>query len=78
MSKEMSGAEMVIEALADQGFVHPDASYDRGLAYVMRYRAVAARPGDLGRLPGGDERDRRGDAARDVSPTDRRRSGATP
>ncbi len=37
------------EALADQGFVHPDASYDRGLAYVMRYRAKADRPGDLGR-----------------------------
>src|SRR5262249_24763589 len=37
------------EALADQGFVHPDASYDRGLAYVMRYRAHADRPGDLGR-----------------------------
>jgi hypothetical protein len=37
------------EALADQGFVHPDASYDRGLAYVMRYRAHAERPGDLGR-----------------------------
>lgn len=37
------------EALADQGFVHPDASYDRGLAYVMRYRAHADHPGDLGR-----------------------------
>ena len=37
------------EALADQGFLHPDASYDRGLAYVMRYRAHAEHPGDLGR-----------------------------
>ncbi len=37
------------EALADQGFVHPDASYDRGIAYVMRYRAHADHPGDLGR-----------------------------
>lgn len=37
------------EALADQGFAHPDASYDRGLAYAMRLRAKADRPGDLGR-----------------------------
>jgi hypothetical protein len=37
------------EALADRGFVHPDASYDRGLAYVARFRAGADRPGDLGR-----------------------------
>lgn len=46
---EYAAAIDTFEALADQGFVHPDASYDRGLAYVMRYRAVAARPGDLGR-----------------------------
>lgn len=37
------------EALADRGFVHPDASYDRGLAYLARVRAKADRPGDLGR-----------------------------
>jgi hypothetical protein len=37
------------EALADQGAQHPDASYNRGLGYVMRVRANAARPGDLGR-----------------------------
>lgn len=37
------------EALSDMGFVHPDASYDRGLAYVARLRAGADRPGDLGR-----------------------------
>jgi hypothetical protein len=37
------------EALADQGFVHPDASFDRGLGYVARYRAQAGKPGDLGR-----------------------------
>lgn len=37
------------EALADQGFLHPDASFDRGLAYVARYRAQAGKPGDLGR-----------------------------
>ncbi|EYF04478.1 hypothetical protein [Chondromyces apiculatus] len=39
----------VFEALADRGFVHPDASYDRGLAYALRARAKADRPGDLGR-----------------------------
>jgi len=37
------------EALSDMGFAHPDASYNRGLAYVARLRAGADRPGDLGR-----------------------------
>ncbi len=37
------------EALSDMGFVHPDVSYNRGLAYVARLRAGADRPGDLGR-----------------------------
>jgi hypothetical protein len=37
------------EGLADQGFLHPDASFDRGVAYVLRYRAHADRAGDLGR-----------------------------
>ncbi|MCC6521235.1 MAG: BatD family protein [Polyangiaceae bacterium] len=37
------------ERLADRGFVHPDASYNRGLAYVARIRAGADKPGDLGR-----------------------------
>ncbi|MBW2529754.1 MAG: hypothetical protein JRI23_36595 [Deltaproteobacteria bacterium] len=37
------------EAYADRGAVHPDASYNRGLAYVTRIRAGAERPGDLGR-----------------------------
>jgi hypothetical protein len=38
-----------LEALSDRGFVHPDASFNRGLAYVARIRANAERPGDLGR-----------------------------
>jgi hypothetical protein len=46
---EFAAAIDTFEALADQGFVHPDASYDRGLAYVTRVRARAERPGDLGR-----------------------------
>lgn len=37
------------EALSDMGYVHPDASYNRGLAYVARLRAASDRPGDLGR-----------------------------
>jgi len=46
---EYSAAIDLFEALADTGFAHPDASYNRGLAYVMRVRARADRPGDLGR-----------------------------
>lgn len=38
-----------LEALADRGMVHPDVSYNRGLAYLARVRAKAGRPGDLGR-----------------------------
>jgi hypothetical protein len=38
-----------LELLADRGFVHPDASFNRAVAYVERARASAAAPGDLGR-----------------------------
>jgi hypothetical protein len=48
-SGEYAAAIDTFESLADQGFLHPDASYDRGVAYVMRYRAHGDRPGDLGR-----------------------------
>lgn len=37
------------EALADRGFVHPDASYNRGMAYMARVRAHEEKNGDLGR-----------------------------
>jgi len=37
------------EALADRGFQHPDASFDRALAYTGRARTPQAAPGDLGR-----------------------------
>ena len=37
------------EAFADQGKPQPDASYNRGLAYLLRVRSGAAKPGDLGR-----------------------------
>jgi hypothetical protein len=39
----------ILELLADRGFVHPDASFDRALAYVERARSSSAAPGDLGR-----------------------------
>jgi hypothetical protein len=38
-----------LELLADRGFVHPDASFNRAVAYVGRARSSAAAPGDLGR-----------------------------
>ena len=38
-----------LESLADRGFVHADASFNRGLAYVGRARSLQAEPGDLGR-----------------------------
>jgi len=37
------------EALADSGFEHPDASYDRAIAYIQRARSPQEKPGDLGR-----------------------------
>lgn len=46
---DFSTAITELEGLGDRGFVHPDASFDRGLAYVARVRAGADRPGDLGR-----------------------------
>jgi len=46
---EYGAAIDTFEALADRGYVHPDASYNRGLAYVLRVKQQADRPGDLGR-----------------------------
>jgi hypothetical protein len=37
------------ELLADRGYIHPDASFDRAVGYIERARTTAARPGDLGR-----------------------------
>lgn len=37
------------ESAADQGVLHPDVSFDRGLAYIARARDGSALPGDLGR-----------------------------
>jgi len=38
-----------LELLADQGFVHPDASFDRAVAYLGRARSPQRKDGDLGR-----------------------------
>jgi hypothetical protein len=38
-----------LELLADQGFVHPDASLARASAYLSRAQSGSARPGDMGR-----------------------------
>ena len=70
---EYGAAIDALEALADRGFSHPDASYDRGLAYLMRIRARAERAGDLGRAAAAFEEtlrlspdDREADAALDL------------
>jgi hypothetical protein len=44
-----------LEILADRGYLHPDVSYQRGIAYAMRARTSAALPGDLGRAAAGFE-----------------------
>ena len=38
-----------LELLADRGFIHPDASFDRAAAYVGRARSPQRKDGDLGR-----------------------------
>jgi hypothetical protein len=38
-----------LELLADRGFVHPDASYNRAIAYLGRARSTQRQNGDLGR-----------------------------
>jgi hypothetical protein len=41
------------ELLADHGHAHPDASFNRGVAYVVRARSPEARAGDFGRAAAG-------------------------
>src|SRR5262249_17220596 len=48
-SESVNEAVDEFEALADRGFVHPDASFNRSLSYLGRVRAGIERPGDLGR-----------------------------
>lgn len=46
---DVANALLDLEGLADAGIIHPDASYNRGIAYAMRSRSADALPGDLGR-----------------------------
>jgi hypothetical protein len=43
-----SDALLQLERLSDQGFVHPDASFNRALAYLQRADSAQAKPGDMG------------------------------
>ncbi len=38
-----------LELLADRGFAHPDASFDRAVAYIGRARSTQKQSGDFGR-----------------------------
>jgi len=64
-AKQHSAAILELEALADAGVLHPDVSYNRGLAYALRVKTSEAEPGDLGRAAAAFE-----EAVR-LSPTDR-------
>lgn len=46
---DIANAIIELESLADSGVVHPDVSYNRGIAYATRAQGAAAEPGDLGR-----------------------------
>jgi hypothetical protein len=48
-----SDALLHFELLSDRGFVHPDASFDRALAYLQRADSAGAEPGDLGQAVAG-------------------------
>lgn len=48
-------AILELESLADDGVVHPDVSFNRGLAYASRARSDDAQMGDLGRAAVGFE-----------------------
>lgn len=42
-----------LELWSDQGIVHPDLSFDRGVAYLGRAESSARRPADLGQAAAG-------------------------
>lgn len=46
---DIANAIVELESMADSGVVHPDVSYNRGIAYATRAQSSAAEPGDLGR-----------------------------
>lgn len=43
-----SDALVRLEYLSDEGFVHPDVSFNRAVAYLGRAASAQAKPGDLG------------------------------
>ena len=50
---EPDRAVVELEKLADRGIVHPDVSYDRGLAYLRKAGSGVRKPGDLGQAIAG-------------------------
>lgn len=77
------------ELLADRGFAHPDASFDRAAAYIGRARSAQKQPGDLGRAaaalaetlamrPGDREAENALDAVRSEIGRRRARTGGSP
>lgn len=54
-AEDVESAITALESLADRGFVHPDASFDRGIAYARRARGPRPQVGDLGRAAAGFE-----------------------
>jgi hypothetical protein len=48
-----SEALLRFERLSDRGFVHPDASFNRGLAYLQRADSAQVKPGDWGQAIAG-------------------------
>jgi hypothetical protein len=48
-----SDALVRLERLSDEGFVHPDASFNRAVAYLKRAASAQSKPGDLGQAVAG-------------------------
>jgi hypothetical protein len=78
-----------LELLGDRGFVHPDASFNRGVAYLGRARSTQRQAGDLGRAaagfaeslalrPADAEAERALESVRSEIARARARSGGTP
>jgi hypothetical protein len=78
-----------LELLADRGFVHPDASFNRAVAYLGRARSPQRQAGDLGRAaaalaetlelrPGDREAESALEAVRSEIARTRARSGGAP
>ena len=51
--EQLGEASRGTEAAADRGLIHPDLSFNRGLAYMKRAQSASAEPGDLGQAAAG-------------------------